>query len=155
MSTSGGAAPEWRGGEWDTTLSWFLTFVSTAQGREELLWGFEPGRSFFGNGFPQLIVDELGWILLIAGIAGIAALKRPLSHILYSTLGLYIVFAWAYRYGNWFQVILLPIRSSLWELTQPLSAYRTPQLRADLKLGRTYPAIACGDRAPETRRSSC
>ena len=103
----GAQRPEWRGaGEWDTTLSWFLTFVSTAQGREELLWGFEPGRSFFGNGFPQLIVDELGWILLIAGIAGIAALKRPLSHILYSTLGLYIVFAWAYRYGNWFQVIL-------------------------------------------------
>ncbi len=50
-------------------------------GREELLWGFEPGRSFFGNGFPQLIVDELGWILLIAGIAGIATIKRPLSHI--------------------------------------------------------------------------
>ncbi len=103
----GAQHPEWRGaGVWESTLAWFLSFVSTAQGREELLWGFEPGRSFFGNGFPELIVEELGWILLFAGLIGLAAIKRPLPAVLYSTLTLYAIFTWAYRYGNWFQVIL-------------------------------------------------
>ncbi len=103
----GAQHPEWWGaGEWQSASQWFLAFISTAQGREELLWGFEPGRSFFGNGFPQLIVSELGWLMLALGLMGIAWLKRPLPFILYSTLTLYLLFSWAYRYGNWFQVIL-------------------------------------------------
>ncbi len=103
----GAQHPEWWGeGEWQSAAQWFLAFVSTAQGREELLWGFERGRSFFGNGFPQLIASELSVPMLALGLLGIAWLKRPLPFVLYSTLALYALFSWAYRYGNWFQVIL-------------------------------------------------
>ncbi|PMB20102.1 hypothetical protein CEN47_22355, partial [Fischerella thermalis CCMEE 5319] len=35
----GAAHPEWWGaGEWANANEWFWSFVSTAQGREELLW---------------------------------------------------------------------------------------------------------------------
>jgi len=141
----GAKHPEWRGaGEWESTLSWFLSFVSTAQGREELLWGFEPGRSFFGNGFPQLIADELGWILLIAGLVGVAYLRRPLSFVFYSVLGLYIVFAWTYRYGNWFQVILpaypliLAGAGAAIERIQNAAAKGGPQARSNLPRKRLW-----------------
>ncbi|HMN30229.1 MAG TPA: DUF2723 domain-containing protein, partial [Caldilineaceae bacterium] len=56
----GAAHPEWWGaGDWQTARQWFWAFISTAQGREELGWGFEPGRTFFGNQFPELIWLEL------------------------------------------------------------------------------------------------
>jgi hypothetical protein len=103
----GAAHPEWWGaGEWPNAQAWFWAFVSTAQGREELGWGFEPGRAFFGNQFPDLIWRELSLPFLIAGLVGIARLGRKVATLLYSTLMLYLIFCWAYRYGNWYQVIL-------------------------------------------------
>ena len=99
--------PEWwRGAGVQSTAGWFWAFVSTAQGREELGWGFEAGRTFFGNGFPVLIWQELSVPLLLAGLVGIAFLNRRVVVLLYGTLAIYLLFAWAYRYGNWFQVVL-------------------------------------------------
>lgn len=103
----GAAHPEWWGvGEWRTAQEWFWAFVSTAQGREELGWGFEPGRAFFGNQFPELIWQELSLPLLVLGLVGMAWLGRKMGVLLYSTLLIYLLFCWAYRYGNWYQVIL-------------------------------------------------
>jgi hypothetical protein len=103
----GAAHPEWWGaGEWRTAQEWFWAFVSTAQGREELGWGFEPGRAFFDNQFPELIGYELSVPLLVLGLVGIGYLGRKRATLLYGVLILYLLFCWAYRYGNWFQVIL-------------------------------------------------
>ena len=39
----GAQHPEWRGaGQWPSTWSWFLDFVSTRQGRGELTWSLKP-----------------------------------------------------------------------------------------------------------------
>jgi hypothetical protein len=103
----GATHPEWWGdGPWQNVQQWFWVFVSTAQGREELGWGFEPGRAFFGNQFPELIWHELSLPLLLLGLIGIALLGRKPATLLYGTLAIYLVFCWAYRYGNWYQVIL-------------------------------------------------
>jgi hypothetical protein len=103
----GAAHPEWWGaGDWRTAQEWFWAFVSTAQGRKELGWGFQPGRAFFGNQFPELIGRELGIPLLVLGLLGIGYLGRKRTTLLYGALTLYLLFCWAYRYGNWFQVIL-------------------------------------------------
>jgi hypothetical protein len=103
----GAAHPEWWGsGDWPTAQAWFWSFVSTAQGRDELAWGFAPGRAFFGNGFPELIWRELSLLFVLVGAAGIALLPRRTAFVLYGTLAIYLVFDWMYRYGNWFQVIL-------------------------------------------------
>lgn len=99
--------PQWWGrGDWESPQAWFWSFVGTAQGREELGWGFEAGRAFFGNGFPEIIGQELSVPLLVIGLAGIALLPRQMPRVLYGTLAIYLAFCWAYRYGNWFQVIL-------------------------------------------------
>lgn len=103
----GAQHPEWWGRQhYDSAADWFWDFVSTSQGREELMWAFEPGRPFLGNGFPELIGQELTWAMLLAGLAGIAFLRRPLPMVLYATLAIYLAFSWVYRFGNWFQVIL-------------------------------------------------
>ncbi len=103
----GAAHPEWWGaGDWTSVQEWFWAFVSTSQGREELMWAFEPGRPFLGGGFPELIWQELSWPLLLIGLIGITGFDRRLRFLLYSTLGFYLIFCWAYRFGNWFQVIL-------------------------------------------------
>ncbi len=103
----GALHPEWWGsGQWSTAREWFWAFLSTTQGRQELKRGFAPGRAFWGGGFPELIWHELSLPLLVLGLLGIARLERKLAFLLYSTLTLYGLFCWAYRYGNWFQVIL-------------------------------------------------
>ena len=103
----GALNPQWWGnGYWDTPQAWFWSFISTAQGRDELAWAFEPGRSFFGNGFPELIWQELSLPLLTLGLVGIARLPRRHAFLLYATLLIYTIFCWLYRFGNWFQVIL-------------------------------------------------
>ncbi|NJN83484.1 MAG: hypothetical protein HC802_15170 [Caldilineaceae bacterium] len=103
----GAAHPEWWGsGRWANAQEWFWSFVGTAQGREELGWGFEPGRAFLGNGFPELIWQELSIPILLIGLLGLFLLDRRLRVLLFGTLAIYLVFNWAYRYGNWFQVIL-------------------------------------------------
>ena len=103
----GAAHPEWWGaGDWATPQAWFWAFVSTAQGREELGWGLGPTCTFFANGFPQLIWQELSLPVLLIGLIGLALLKRRQAFLLYSTCVIYLIFCWAYRCGNWFQVIL-------------------------------------------------
>jgi hypothetical protein len=103
----GAAHPEWWGrGNWPDAWSWFWSFISTSQGRQELGWSFEAGRSFFGNGFPELIWHELSILLLVLGLAGIVLLPRPVRILFSGTLAIYLVFCWMYRFGNWFQVIL-------------------------------------------------
>jgi hypothetical protein len=103
----GAAHPEWWGaGEWANAQEWFWAFVSTAQGREELGWGFAAGCAFFDNGFPELIWQELSLPILLVGLGGIALLRRPLALVLYASLALYLVFNWMYRCANWYQVIL-------------------------------------------------
>ncbi len=103
----GAAHPEWWGaGDWRSAQEWFWSFVSTAQGRDELSRGFQPTCAFFANGFPELIWQELSVILVVAGVIGIAWLQRKLAFVLYATLALYLLFDWMYRCGNWYQVIL-------------------------------------------------
>lgn len=103
----GAAHPEWWGaGEWSNANDWFWSFVSTAQGREELLWGFQPTCAFFDGGFPELIWRELSVPLLLIGLFGVALLDRKSASLFYGTLAIYLVFNWMYRCGNWYQVIL-------------------------------------------------
>jgi hypothetical protein len=103
----GASHPEWWGaGDWTSAPQWFWSFVSTAQGREELGWSFAPGSPLFANGFPELIWQELSLVCVVIGLAGIARLDRYLRALLYATLALYLIFSWSYRLGNWFQVIL-------------------------------------------------
>jgi hypothetical protein len=103
----GSAHPQWWGeGEWRSAQEWFWSFVSTAQGRDELNRGFGAACAFFDNGFPELIWQELSIPLLLLGLGGLALLRRPLSLVLYATLAIYLVFNWMYRCANWYQVIL-------------------------------------------------
>jgi hypothetical protein len=100
----GAQHPEWRGvGEWSSHWSWFLSFVSTGQGRGELTWSLRP---FFTAEFPALIWLEMTWPGLIAGLLGIAALGRRRAGLFYATIVIYVVFCWIDRLGNWYQVIM-------------------------------------------------
>lgn len=103
----GAAHPEWWGrGPWTTPPAWFWAFVSTAQGREELGWGLDPHCHFFDNGFPALIWQELSMPLVLIGLVGLCFLAKRQATLLYGTCAIYLIFCWAYRCGNWFQVIL-------------------------------------------------
>lgn len=103
----GAAHPEWWGrGPWTTPQAWFWAFVSTAQGREELGWGLGPHCQFFDNGFPALIWQELSIPVVIVGLIGLRFLEKRQALFLYGTCVIYLIFCWAYRCGNWFQVIL-------------------------------------------------
>ncbi len=124
----GAQHPEWRGeGSWPNTLSWFLYFLSTPQGRAELTWTIGP----FTEEFPSLIWQELTWPVLVLGLAGIALLGRRRALLFYSTLALYFVFSYIDRYGNWYQVImpaypliflgLAALAQRVWELTDTMT----------------------------------
>lgn len=103
----GATHPEWwGGGPWTTPQAWFWAFVSTAQGREELGWGLGPACRFFDNGFPWLIGQELSIALVLVGLVGLRLLEKRQATLLYGTCVIYLIFCWAYRCGNWFQVIL-------------------------------------------------
>ncbi|MEZ4708481.1 MAG: DUF2723 domain-containing protein [Caldilineaceae bacterium] len=103
----GAAHPEWWGrGDWRTANEWFWAFLSTAQGRQELSWGLEAGRPFWGGGFPEMMWQELSLPLFVLGLIGILFLERRMVVLLYGTLLFYAAFCWAYRFGNWYQVIL-------------------------------------------------
>ncbi len=100
----GAQHPEWRGaGEWSSNLAWFLSFISTGQGRGELTWSLRP---FFTAEFPALIWREMTWPALVAGLPGTAALGRRRAVFLYATVVIYLVFCWIDRLGNWYQVIM-------------------------------------------------
>lgn len=103
----GAAHPEWWGSvPYANASEWFWAFVRTSQGFQELGWGSEAGRTFFGNGFPELIWQELSIPLLVFGLIGVALLKRRTAWLIYGTTVVYLIFCWMYRYGNWYQVIL-------------------------------------------------
>ncbi len=99
----GAQHPEWRGvGSWPNTLSWFLYFISTPQGRSELTWTL----GGFTSEFPSLIWRELTWPVLILGLAGIRLLGKRRAIFFYATLALYFVLCYIDRRGNWYQVIM-------------------------------------------------
>ena len=100
----GAQHPEWRGaGDWQTTWQWFWSFLSTAQGRDELTWSLTP---LWTSEFPSLIWRELTWPMLLAGLAGIAALGRRRGRMIYATLAIYLAVCFIDRLGNWYQVIM-------------------------------------------------
>ena len=139
----GAAHPEWwgAGGDWDTPQAWFWAFISTAQGRQELGWGLEPQRALLGNGFPNLMWHELSLPLFIIGLIGISRLKRSLAVLLYATLLLYAIFCWAYRYGNWFQVILPAYPLILLGVAALLDKWQQAASRAGLAKFRYLPLL--------------
>ncbi len=100
----GAQHPEWRGvGQWASTWAWFLSFVSTGQGRGELTWSLQP---FLTPVFPALIWGEMTWPGLLAGLTGISALGRRRVALLYATIVIYLIFCWIDRLGNWYQVVM-------------------------------------------------
>jgi hypothetical protein len=102
----GAAHPEWRGeGQWPSSWAWFLDFVTTQQGRDELAPGLTLSQ-FFTDEFPALVWGELTWIVLIGGLLGTWWLGRRRAMFVYSTLAIYLLFAWLDRFGNWFQVVI-------------------------------------------------
>ena len=103
----GAAHPAWWGtGEWSSAGEWFWSFISTAQGRDELARGFQTSCALFDGGFPELIWGELSIPLLVIGLLGIARLGKQPAFVLYATGTIYLLFNWMYRCGNWYQVIL-------------------------------------------------
>ena len=99
----GAQHPEWRGeGSWPNTLSWFLYFLSTPQGRSELTWTL----GGFTDIFPSLIWRELTWPVLILGLGGISLLGKRRAVLFYATLVLYFFLCYIDRLGNWYQVIM-------------------------------------------------
>ncbi len=103
---SGALHPEWRGaGEWPTAWAWFVDFLTIPQGRDELTPGLGL-QNFFTAEFPALMWQELTWPIFVGGLVGLAFLGKRRALFLYSTLLIYFVFCWLYRFGNWFQVII-------------------------------------------------
>lgn len=102
----GAAHPEWRGaGQWPSAWAWFVDFLTTQQGRNELAPGLSLAH-FFTDEFPSLIWGELTGVVLVVGLAGLWWLGRRRATFLYGTLVIYLLFCWVDRLGNWFQVIM-------------------------------------------------
>ncbi len=102
----GARHPEWRGaGRWASAAEWFWQFVSTRQGRDELAPGLSLHQLITPE-YPSLIWQELGWLVLLGGLVGWALLGKRKAIFLYASALIYMLFCTAYRFGNWFQVIL-------------------------------------------------
>ncbi len=102
----GAQHPEWRGaGEWTSTAQWFWQFVSTQQGRDELAPGLTLHRLITPE-YPALVWQELTWLVLLGGLFGWLLLGKRKAIFFYGSLIIYLLFTTAYRFGNWFQVIL-------------------------------------------------
>lgn len=100
----GAQHPEWRGaGQWPDAWAWFWSFLSTRQGRDELTWRLQP---LWTAQFPGLIWQELTWIVLLGGLAGLLLLGRRRGLFLAGTLLIYLAFSFVDRLGNWYQVIM-------------------------------------------------
>jgi hypothetical protein len=99
----GAQHPEWWGeGRWNSTLAWFLDFLTIRQGRGELSW------SIGGWGPEPLthVVVELTVVGLVAGLVGIAFLGKRRAGLLYGIVLGYAAFVYLDRFGNWFQVVM-------------------------------------------------
>ena len=140
----GAQHPEWWGeGSWANAGDWFIRFISTRQGRDELTPGLTL-RHLITPEFPALIWGELTWPVLIGGLIGLGMLGRRKTIFFLGTLAIYLVFVTVYRFGNWFQVILpvYPLlilgfgRSAgwLWGRFSPLPHLRFPWARGALAL---------------------
>jgi len=102
----GAQHPEWRGaGQWTSTWEWFVQFLTIQQGRDELAPGLSL-QNIFTDEFPILMAHELTWPVFVGGLVGLACLGKRRAIFLYSTLFIYFIFSWGYRFGNWFQVII-------------------------------------------------
>lgn len=100
----GAQHPEWRGvGQWPSTVAWFLDFISTGQGRSELTWSLHPLGT---ANFPAMLWQDLTWIVLLGGLAGLMLLGRRRRLFLGATLLLYGALAFVDRQGNWYQVVM-------------------------------------------------
>jgi hypothetical protein len=132
----GAQHPEWRGlGQWPTAWAWFVQFLTIPQGRDELAPGLGL-QNFFTDEFPALMGHELTWLIFWGGLFGLAFLRRRRAIFLYSTLLIYFVFAWAYRFGNWFQVIIpaypifiIGFAAGINQVTTSIKAHQTHLLR--------------------------
>ncbi len=99
----GAQHPEWRGvGNWPSTWAWFLDFLSTRQGRDELTWTLGP----LTGGFPQLMIAELTPLLMVCGVIGWGLLGRRYALFYGLTAFIYLVFGYIDRLGNWYQVLM-------------------------------------------------
>lgn len=102
----GAAHPEWRGaGHWPDAWAWFVDFLTTHQGRDELAPGLSLHRLFTAE-FPALIWTELTPAVLIGGLVGLWSLGRRRALLIGGTLVIYFLFCWVDRFGNWYQVIM-------------------------------------------------
>jgi hypothetical protein len=124
----GAAHPEWRGaGQWPSDWAWFVDFLTTHQGRDEMAPGLTLARFFTGE-FPALIWGELTWLVLVGGLVGLWALGRRRALFIYGTLVLYAVFCWVDRFGNWFQVIMPAYPLIILGFAAGLAAASNPQI---------------------------
>lgn len=102
----GAQHPEWRGeGQWASTAQWFWQFISTQQGRDELAPGLT-WHHLITPEYPALVWGELSLLVVLGGLIGWVWLGKRKAIFLYGTLAIYLIFTTAYRFGNWFQVIL-------------------------------------------------
>jgi len=99
----GAQHPEWWGaGHWANAWQWFLSFIATKQGQDEMTWTLGP----ISSKIPHLILSELPLILLLLGVVGWWLMGKR-SLVLYGlTAIIYLLFTYIDRFGNWFQVIL-------------------------------------------------
>ena len=98
--------PEWRGeGEWTNVTEWFFQFITIQQGQDELTLGLTL-ENIITHEFPSIMAHELTLPVLLGGIIGLGMFGRRKAIFFYGTLFIYMAFVVAYRFGNWFQVIL-------------------------------------------------
>lgn len=127
----GASHPEWWGaGEWRTGWDWFVSFISTQQGRDELTWTLGPLTAEF----PGLILWDMGVVGLLLGVIGWWLLGRRRAGFLFGTFLIYLVFSYIDRYGNWYQVFMpmYPLLAMgvavtahrLWQWSTPHSRHR-------------------------------
>jgi len=99
----GAAHPEWWGsGRWHSASEWFISFMSTQQGRDEMTWTLGPLTAEF----PGLIVWEMSAIGLVLGLIGWWLLGRRRGGFLFASLVIYLAFSYIDRFGNWYQVFM-------------------------------------------------
>jgi hypothetical protein len=99
----GAQHPEWWGiGQWSTPWQWFVSFIATQQGRDELTWFLGPLTAEF----PGLIIWDMSAIGLILALVGWWLLGRRRGGFLFGALAIYLIFSYIDRFGNWYQVFM-------------------------------------------------